>query len=107
MILFSWMLTTFSFFLSEQKEYFEQSNEFEYGVQSDNNSIFSDLVYQQFSIDIPSFKVDWSSYGKLNSGGVFNFIILKHHENLELDLLFSTFALFDVKITFVQFFFTW
>lgn len=57
-------------------------------------------------LEIPKFKIDWNTFGKLNSnwsfqpiehvlGSVWNQIPPKSH------------ALFDVKITFIQFFYTW
>ena len=103
----SWVLGFCSFFCFSAPDYSQGITDREVQIQSVDLMRFSSTVPHQISVEIPSFKIDWNSFGKFNAEDLYRMLPYLVASFQVLEELYRPQALFDVKITFLHFFFTW
>ncbi|GMQ28540.1 hypothetical protein [Algoriphagus confluentis] len=103
----SWALGFCSLFLFQAPDLSLEKPYQEVQVRSVESMHFSTAVPHQLKVEIPSFKIDWNSFGKFNAEDLFRFLPFQKASFQVLEELYQPQALFDVKITFLHFFFTW
>jgi len=107
MITLSWVIGMIAVFSFDQVHISKEDQEV--SLQA-NHNFFQDYEIEistaSLSVEIPSFKIDWQLFGKLNS----NWETISRSILTELSLqeyLKNTLVLFDVKTLFLQFFYPW
>ncbi|GMQ23917.1 hypothetical protein Aoki45_05990 [Algoriphagus sp. oki45] len=103
----SWVLGFCSFFLLSTPDFTQVNTQQEVKIQSVDLVRFSSTVPQQIKVEIPTFKIDWNSFGKFNAEDLFRLLPLQKASLQILEEQYRPKSLFDVKITFLHFFFTW
>lgn len=107
MIFLSWIFGLLAFFQFQpvQAESSHSKQEIYAYPLSDSN--FDNSLAQSVQVEVPSFKVDWKLYGKLNASGVHIQVKSLLSSPSEKGLPEKSSPLFDVKTTFLHFFYTW
>ncbi len=106
MISLSWIVGMIAVFS------FDQVNQVEdHGVSIHSNFNFSqdyeiEISSPSLGVEIPSFKIDWQLFGKLNSNWDF-FSSLISTTISKPDFTKKALALFDVKSLFLHFYYPW
>ena len=99
----AWLVAVFVFPVS--------SYSFNKDFSQDSVSNLSQITHIQFNatpelLEIPEFKVDWSLNAKLNPDWYFD-LISPSEVYLSPSFFKKSISLFDVKETFIHFFYTW
>ena len=99
----AWLVAVFVFPISED------SSSIDYSVHSVSN--INGLAQIQFNsgpelLEIPEFKVDWSLNSKLNPDWYFD-LLSPSKAYLSPSFFKKSIPLFDVKDTFIHFFYSW